>query len=244
MSDAGISRDKAFAKRLEQACANHPRAPSGHGQQTWVRKALEERFNVTLSPEAIRKWFAGEARPRTTTMMQLAEVLGVDEAWLALGISPAAEPRAKAKLNALASGAVNLVAGHIQLAGGTIAYPEKDAGFDLFAIIEGRQIAIEVKLASQDPQSRISFASTDKTAIAVVPTERSTLYRYFRIQSELLNAHGNNRGGYTDISLEFDPKFGAAIAGNPIPEIENFARIEGNLRTAAKTKNGIRAGTA
>ena len=111
-----IIRDKSFAKRMEIACENHAYAPSGHGRQTWVRHKMHEKFGITLSPEAVRKWFAGESRPRPKVMTQLAEVLEVDEAWLALGLSPAATPRDQRKQNAMAAGAVNLVAGHIQLA--------------------------------------------------------------------------------------------------------------------------------
>lgn len=242
MSGAGIIRDKAFAKRLAQACANHPRAPSGHGQQIWVRRALIEMFDTTVSPEGIRKWFAGEARPRPKMMSQLAQMLSVDEAWLSLGITPAAEPRAKERLNAMANGAVNLVAGQIQLAGGTIAFAEEDADHDIFAIVKGKQVALSVKLASGMPNSTLSLVATDKLVIAVVPTSETTVFRFFRVPTELIEEFGVNRGGYTDVELDVAADKTVSIGGNAIPEIHDFKDINGSPQTASKATVGISNG--
>lgn len=227
MSGAGIIRDKAFAKRIAQACADHPRAPSGHGQQIWVRRSLIEIFDTTVSPEGIRKWFAGEARPRPKMMSHLAQLLGVDEAWLSLGITPASEPGAKQRINAMANGALNLVAGQIQLAGGTIAFPEEDAEHDMFAIIKGKQVALSVKLAPDIPRSTLAIASTDKPIIAVVPTADKTIFRFFRVPNDLVETHGKNRGGYVEVEIEIDADKAALVAGQPIPEILDFRDISG-----------------
>lgn len=73
-----VIRDKEFAKRLEISCENHHLSPSGHGRQKWLRDQILDKFSVRLSPEAVRKWFAGEARPRPNVMRQIAQVLEVE----------------------------------------------------------------------------------------------------------------------------------------------------------------------
>ncbi len=83
-------------------------------------------------------------------MTCLAKVLDVDEAWLSLGINPVESPTEKKVRNAVADGAVNYVAGLIQMAGGTIAFPDKSEGYDLFTIINGRKHQIEIKTARQE----------------------------------------------------------------------------------------------
>ena len=154
-----VIRDREFARRLETACENHPRAPSGHGRQTWLRRNLEEQFEVSVSPEAVRKWFAGESRPRPKAMTKIAQLLRVDEAWLSLGMKPAASPTKVEKMSVVASGAVNLVAAHIQLSGGTIAYREENADYDIFAVVRGRRHEIAVRLGDDSIASRIHSRS-------------------------------------------------------------------------------------
>lgn len=237
MSETKVIRDKAFAKRIEIACENHSLSPSGHGRQTWLRRAIEEKFGVRLSPEAVRKWFAGEARPRPKVMTQIAQVLQVDEAWLSLGLKPLATPVEKDKLNALANGAVNLVAGQIQLAGGSIAHTEEGSDHELFAIVRGKQHAVTVRLGDTSSRFRIAVPSAVKTAIAVVPTVQPTVYRFFRVPADLVEQHGDNRGGYTEIELTREGDRAYAVAGTPLPEIANFNDLDGVI--PSKPVDGI-----
>lgn len=82
------TRERAFAKRLDQALDSHPRSPEGYGRNTWLMRELTHE-NVTVSLEAIRKWLAGEVMPRRAKMAALAKILHVDETWLAMGAQPA-----------------------------------------------------------------------------------------------------------------------------------------------------------
>jgi transcriptional regulator with XRE-family HTH domain len=242
MSETRVIRDKAFAKRIEIACENHPLSPSGHGRQTWLRRAIEEKFGVKLSPEAVRKWFAGEARPRPKVMSQIAQVLQVDEAWLSLGLKPTATPVETQKRNALVNGAVNLVAGQIQLAGGSIAFSEEGSDHEMFAIVRGKQHAVTVRLGNVESRFKLSVPVSVSTAIAVVPTVQPTVYRFFRVPAELIDEHGDNRGGYTEIELTRDGDLSYAIAGTPLPEIANFNDLDGTI--PSKKVDGIRDGIA
>lgn len=229
MSDSKTIRDKAFAKRIETACEKHPRAPSGHGRQTWVRKALEEQFGLKVSPEAVRKWFAGEVRPRPNIMSQIATVLNVDEAWLSLGLTPTHTPPEKTKLNAMANGAINLVAGHIQLAGGSIAYPEESSEHDLFAIVKGRQRSVTVRLGTSESTFKLSVPVQTQTTIAVIPTVNPNNYRFFSIPSDLIQEMGDNRGGFTDLVIE-QAEGSYSVAGKALPEIATFTDLDGVVR--------------
>lgn len=138
-----VVRDKAFARRLHQAAEDRPDVPPfGLGRQTWIK----ERMGV--SHEAVRKWLTGESRPRPATMKKLAALLGVDEAWLSLGVSPDLQPKEREARNALADGAVNVFTGLVQMNGGHVAFPGPDDPrgdyVDLYAIIRGAQYSVHV----------------------------------------------------------------------------------------------------
>lgn len=197
-----------FAKRLDTALHGHPHAPQGHGRQRWLRMLIGERTGKMVSYEAVRKWFAGEARPRPDVMKKIAQALEIDEAWLSLGISPAQTPVEARRRNAVAEGAVNLVAGLIQIAGGNIAFPDNtaDYGPDLYAIINGRKLDIEVKLARDLPENKMRFAFSPKShadiLIGVVPMQKSLGAKLLVISKHLLDTAGNPRGGYVEIEVD------------------------------------------
>jgi transcriptional regulator with XRE-family HTH domain len=144
---AGQNAD--FIARLTQACdelSGHIPA-HGEGQQTFIQR------KIGVSREAVSKWFSGDSRPSPNYMRELAAILDVDEAWLSLGAAseiPAKERRAR---NAEADGAVNLVAGLIQMNGGTVAFPsnadKQTAYIDMYAIIRAAQFGIHVALARE-----------------------------------------------------------------------------------------------
>lgn len=79
----------AFAGRLRSAFSDHPSAPNGYGQLTWLRRELSN-LGVTVSVETVRKWLSGATTPRRDKIAALAEVLRVDTAWLAMGAQPVA----------------------------------------------------------------------------------------------------------------------------------------------------------
>lgn len=207
-----IIRDKAFAKRLEKACIENPNCPTDgvRGKQKWLRDRIEELFSITVTPEASRKWFAGEARPRPKVMSAIAQALEVDEAWLSLGLSPNETTIEKKKRNAVASGAVNYVAGLIQLSGGNIAFPEEtgDSGFDFYAIIGGKQYQVEVKAFVSKPKGveKLILKSKAKknTLLLVLVTGAgsNTGYDLVHVPASIIEELGRSRGGFTEIEFK------------------------------------------
>jgi len=87
-----VKRQSDFPGRLAQACDRNPNiAPEGQGRQADLARAIGVSF------EAVSKWFRGETTPRRDKIAALARLLGVDEAWLAIGNAPEFDsPRARA----------------------------------------------------------------------------------------------------------------------------------------------------
>ncbi len=198
-----MADNKDFVSRLNKACDEHPLVPEhGHGRQTWLRAKLQ------VSNEAVRKWFAGEARPRPGKMKMLARVLEVDEAWLSLGMSPDLSPKERRVRNATADGAVNVVTGLIQMNGGHCAFPDpKDprAGYvDLYAIVGGTQMAIHVCLAlalDTKPESfrfMVPSEFEECTVIGVVQTGPLT-QNFIQLRPDLIEKHGVRGGAGREI---------------------------------------------
>lgn len=132
-----------FGRRLERACDGNPDVPPlNFGRLGWFVEQLAK-HDVHVAKETVRKWFAGETRPRRDPQKALAQILKVDEAWLWTGTTPEFSEAQRKTHNIVAGGAVNLVAGFIQMGGGHPSFPEENdavatAGqVSLYAIIKG-----------------------------------------------------------------------------------------------------------
>jgi hypothetical protein len=221
---------KDFARRLDTAVSGHPLAPPGHGRQRWLRDLIKDRTGTELSPEAVRKWFAGEARPRPDVMKKIAMSLEVDEAWLALGISPTETPREAKQRNATADGAVNLVAGLIQMGGGHIAFGD-DNGPDIHAIINGKKVDIEVKMARDTGGSTLMFTLSQAAlqadaVIGVVPMNKGLGAKLLWFTPEIIKENGRRKGGYVEIMVDHSgPIYTAGKA--TVPQVNSFKALAG-----------------
>jgi hypothetical protein len=94
-----------FRQRLEQACDGATQVPPpNYGRLTWFAEQFKTRFDQDIASESVRKWFAGENKPRDLTMTRLAEILGVDAAWLSLGAAPQMSAKEQRVRNTSADG--------------------------------------------------------------------------------------------------------------------------------------------
>ncbi|TIU88879.1 MAG: hypothetical protein E5W06_00495 [Mesorhizobium sp.] len=139
-----------FARRLEQACDGNPDVPPlNYGRLGWFVERLAQ-HGVEVAAETVRKWFAGETLPRRAPQTALAKILKVDAGWLAAGTSPELSEVQRKTRNVVAGGAVNAVAGFIQIDGGHPSFPEdtdqvaKDNNVNLYAIIRGAHYRLHV----------------------------------------------------------------------------------------------------
>lgn len=207
MKAKAITRDGAFASRLEQACATNPKAPPAYGRLTWIAKGLSEQENVSISVESVRKWMTGEARPRPDRMAALARFLEVDEAWLALGKNPTMTVGEKKVRARNADGAVNLMIGLSQLAGGHVAVPvatDPNAGkVDFYVILGGRQRAMQVALAKVAGRDLSFSVRTDyeaATVVGVVPTG-GMKFDVVYLPPNLIARNGKTQGGFVEVGM-------------------------------------------
>jgi hypothetical protein len=205
-SAAAAPKNLGFTKRLNAALEANPLAPFGHGRQVWLRSLLMDKHGLSVSPEGVRKWFAGEARPRPDIMRQIAQALNVDEAWLALGITPEETPADVKRRNAVAEGVVNIAAGMIQISGGHIAFSEGETSdVDIHAIIRGRKVDVEVKLCRESLEgawtAAVSKTADQHTTIIAIHPEGTDCPTFFRLPPDLIRSEGTHMGGYIELHL-------------------------------------------
>ena len=205
-----MMRDEAFAKRLAAAVIAHPIAPDGHGRVVWLQNEINKRSKEKVSPEAVRKWFKGYMRPKPAKMEIVADILNSDAAWLSLGIAPGLEPRERRARNAMADGAVNLVAGLIQTSGGRPAFPEDDDRrasqdhVDVYAIIKGANFAIHVSYCEGHGHDGCQFVVpntfTDLTVVGVVKVSPLN-FDYYELEGGEIEKYGTRKGGAIEVMI-------------------------------------------
>jgi hypothetical protein len=205
---ARVIRDAEFSRRLRQACDAASQAPAGHGRLTWIQRVLQKKFDESVSLETVRKWFAGEVKPRPEKLKKLAQLLEVDHAWLSLGVDPDLQPRDHQARNARVDGSINLVAGLIQMDGGSIAFPDeadKEAlknHIDLHAIIKGAKYDFHISPGEVDGR-KVKFAVPANCGAAIVLglIKRAFIVEIVEITPELIST-GARRGGSFEVLIE------------------------------------------
>lgn len=205
-----VVRDAAFAKRLESAVDGHPHSPEKHfGRLRWLQEQLAK-AGEHVSAETCRKWFEGEARPRPIKMLKLAQALEVDPAWLSMGIDPVLQPHERKVRNATVDGAVNLVAGFIQMDGGYPAFPQEgdrraqEDNVDLHAIIRGASYNIHVALGEKEGKLLSFTIPSPYENVCVLGVIRDAGFRIqiYELSNDLIREHGKHRGGSVDLQVE------------------------------------------
>lgn len=206
-----IIRDAAFAKRFEQACDAHSQVPAKHsGRLTWIQRQLETKFKEKVSVETVRKWFAGEAKPRPEKMEKLAQLLEVDMVWLSLGVDDGLQPRERRARNAMADGAVNVVAGLIQMDGGYPAFPEPtdkkavEKHVDLHSIIKGAKYDFHVSVGETNGKKvRFVVPSLLDNVIVLGIVKTGFAFEILELTGEIIG-QGDRRGGSIEIVVDQD----------------------------------------
>lgn len=106
------------------------------------------------------------------------------------------------------NGAVNIVAGFIQISGGNCAVPEDDdpLGYfvDLYAIIDRRQVRIGVSAVIQEGGEGKIFVPNDyeKCSVVVVHPTSPTKADFYLIPSTLIAENGTPRGENIEVPAE------------------------------------------
>lgn len=210
-----LIRDPQFSKRLNQAADQHTTCPPLHaGRLVWVQNALHQK-GQSVSIETVRKWFAGEAKPRPPKSLPLADILDVDHAWLVLGEDQHLPMRERKRRSAAADGLTNLIAGLIELDGGAASVPETegDCEIDLLAIIKGAHYRLILAIATEESGGyRFAFPAARKNCIGILVVKSGFKIQIFEVPDDLINSKGQTRGASVEVFCR----------KSDILEIENF----------------------
>jgi len=196
-----------FARRLTVACDNSDNIPDHNfGRQTYIANELERRFGIRVSKETVRKWFAGEARPRPDKMRVLAELLKIDQAWLAIGSRPNTASDGHRSHAAVSNGAVSLVIGMLTLNGASCAFPESTdpriKSIHFYAILRGRHFGVYVSLGAPGRRG-ITFTLPEDcqdTVLIGVVQRSPTRYDLYQLASSTALELGVRRSGHLELT--------------------------------------------
>ncbi|QPC91508.1 hypothetical protein [Mesorhizobium sp. INR15] len=211
-----------FGRRLERACDGNPDVPQlNHGRLGWFTDQLAK-HNVKVSVETIRKWFAGETRPRHLAMIALARILTVDESWLTTGKSPEFTDTQRKMHNVVAGGAVNLVAGFIQMDGGHPSFPDENdslstaSKIDLYAIIRGAHYRFHINtVLGEDGEQYflVPHAAREGAIVLGVVPMKGFAVRIYELDWDTIEKVGTRKSHAFEVKLE----------GSTFKEIKSFA---------------------
>ncbi|OYU19614.1 MAG: hypothetical protein CFE34_04310 [Rhodobacteraceae bacterium PARR1] len=193
-----------FAERMGQACEGNPNIPSkNYGRLLWFKEQLETRFGTVVTQETVRKWFAGEVYPRKQKLIQIAQIMQVDDAWLALGRANAVPEKERKVQNAAASGVVNLIAGLIQICGGTPSFPDKPGKVDLNAIIKGALYSFNITTGvEKDGEVRFAVPVDAREAVVLGVIYLGDLnFQVFELDWSTIESVGERKSGHWIVKL-------------------------------------------
>lgn len=200
-----------FARRILQAAdANYQVPPPNEGRLRWFTEQLEKKGH-DVSMETVRKWFAGLTVPRPRLLVPLAEILKVDAGWLAVGTPGKVNPKAAQITTIAENGAANMVAGFIQMDGGTVAFANeedparKERGVDLHAIIKGAKYEIHVALAFENENGQWVFripVEAAETIILGVKRGDGFAAEIYELDRELVEEFGTRDRGHIFVAVD------------------------------------------
>ncbi len=176
--------------------------PLYSGRLTWIVAQLAQRFDEKISVQTVARWARGEARPRQAKNVKLAQLLDVDPVWLYVGLEPEVSTRDRRTRDAMADGAVNVVAGLIQMDGGIPAFPDNDDEraiqdqVHLYAAIKGAQYAFHIVVGAAVEAGWMFTVPADAENVVLLGVVREGLtFHVVELNDELLSySDGTGRG--------------------------------------------------
>lgn len=218
---------KAFAKRLAQACDDNKNVPPVfQGRQQYIANQLK------VAPEAVSKWFKAVAKPRDDKMAQLAQLLGVDQAWLSYGDEPEMTRPERKSFAREAEGAVHLVIGMVKMAGGQTGVPAKNdprADYvDFYATAHGEAQPVHVALAREVETDKYEVVLPREHGevrnIAVVPGNGGR-FHCLVLPAGLVEAHRARKGSKIAVSIQRVDGGKFVSDGDTWPKVTRFDEL-------------------
>lgn len=227
MSDAA----KEFSARLQQCLESTPGAPPGtYGRLTWLQRQLEQHAGLKVSVNTVHKWVNGAALPRPDNIATLAKLLQVDVVWLQMGRKPGAPASTVAVESAKTTGAVMLLAGAIEVAGGRVTFPEgKDELPHLWANIGNARFGVIV-VGATFTQDAVSFIVPEPVGqsrvVAAVPAQNKAGHTFALDLLDLTGMPKQSFGGFSVVQLLRTKANGYAtsegVAVKPMPSVSTW----------------------
>jgi hypothetical protein len=219
--------DKDFARRLNEAVDNMGAAVPGYreGRHTVISRKLG------VSPEAVRKWFAGESAPRWKTMVALAKFLDVDAGWLYSGSGEPTTAKEKKTLNTKIDGVAHLALGMAKIEGASCAPPDlqdpRRDFIDFIMIKGGVQAAIHTSLGREVSAGSYEFTvpnSFEQVRNVGFIFHSPTKIHMLDLKSELISAHKIPKG--SDKAVVVSHKNGKYTTGrDEWPRIDSIGEV-------------------
>lgn len=228
MSQEKKARFAEFGQRIEHACNANPNVvpPANYGRLGWISKQLMDRFGTQVTIETVRKWIAGETRPRPEKLEQLATILEVDPEYLMLGRSPGLVEKDRRMLSGEATGFVNILAGFVAMDGGRPAFPEeedrraKKGHIDLYAVIKGAHYAFSVAHGRRGPDGwefTVPIDALNDESVVIGAARGSNFCcDFIELDPEAVRTQGQRKGEAIQVKVP------ARLQGTPWKRIETF----------------------
>jgi hypothetical protein len=224
---SGKVRFPDFAQRLEHACDSNPNVPpANYGRLGWIKKRLEDDFQTPVVIETVRKWLAGETRPRHEKLMQLATILQVDPEYLLMGRTPGLTEKDRQMQSAEATGIVNILAGYVAMDGGRPAFPQegdrraKEGRIDLYAIIKGAQYSFSVALGKKGADGwvfTVPVDALDRTMVIGVVRTSNFCCEFLDLDAGRIRSEGQRKGEVYQVHVP------TTLEGIPWKKIHTFS---------------------
>lgn len=218
---------KQFVARLKQACDESKVIPlPGQGRQ----QMIADRLGTTA--EAVSKWFKGVSMPSHDKMPFLAELLEVDQAWLAHGISPEMDRLERKTFAREADGAVYLVRGMIMLAGGHCGQPAatdpRSEYVDFYTTLRGAVYPMRVSLARELSRGHFEILVPkeyrDVRSIGVIPVAPGK-YMFIDMPLSMIDEHKVRKAGSFMLPVS-QVESGRFTSGSDVwPRIKSFGEL-------------------
>jgi transcriptional regulator with XRE-family HTH domain len=218
---------RAFVARLKQACDESKLIPlPGQGRQQMIADRLK------TTAEAVSKWFKGVSMPKPDKMTMLAELLEVDQSWLAYGINPEMD-RAERRIHGRESdGAVHLVLGMIMLSGGHCGQPmetdPRSEYVDFYTTMRGAVYPMRVSLAREISRDHyevlVPKEYKDVRSIGVMPAGPGK-YHFIDMPLAMIDEHKVRKAGSFMLPIS-QVETGKYTTGRDVwPRIKSFGEL-------------------
>lgn len=213
--------DKDFPKRLNEAALKMSGViPEKYkGRNEFIGKMTGS------TPEAVRKWFAGEASPRWSTMVVLAKVLDTDATWLFTGIGEPATAKEKKALSSKMEGVAHLAFGMAQMEGARCAPPDRGdprKDFVDFVMIKGGvHAAIKTSLGREIRPEVYEFvvpSAFEQVHNVGFVWHNSAEVHMLDLKGDLITAHKSARGSDQAVVVVY-------IDGQYVTDLDEWPRI-------------------